>query len=198
MKGDEIKGMFRADAPHYLVLFSEEKEGYQANAGFMLQQMDLYLSSKGLGCCWQGGPKPVKSSREVSGMTYVILLAFGRASEDVHRKDISEFKRDPLEKITDIKEGKELLEPARLAPSAMNNQPWYFSGTKDKFNAYGARSLMLGDMNQVSVGIALCHIWLAAENSGRTIEIVNDPSAKDGAPKGRSYIGTVIVGKTTT
>src|SRR5512137_264170 len=56
----KVKGMFKVDAPHFLAYFSEVKEGYLTNAGFMLQQVDLHLSSSGIGSCWQGGPKPVK------------------------------------------------------------------------------------------------------------------------------------------
>ena len=51
------------EAPHFLAFFSEVKDGYAANAGFMMQQMDLFLSANGIGSCWQGGPKPIRESR---------------------------------------------------------------------------------------------------------------------------------------
>lgn len=56
----EVKGMLKIDAPHFLVFFSEPEEGYLVNAGFMLQQLDLYLSAKGIGSCYQGTAKTVK------------------------------------------------------------------------------------------------------------------------------------------
>ena len=37
LRSEEVKGMFKADAPHYLAIYSEEKEGYAANAGFMIR-----------------------------------------------------------------------------------------------------------------------------------------------------------------
>jgi hypothetical protein len=36
-------------APHYICIYSEKKDGYLMNAGFLLQQIDLYLSAKGIG-----------------------------------------------------------------------------------------------------------------------------------------------------
>lgn len=50
--------IMRQRAPHYIAVFSEDKEGYKTNVGFMLQQMDLYLSAKDIGSCWQGIPQP--------------------------------------------------------------------------------------------------------------------------------------------
>ena len=48
----DVKGLFLAKAPHYLAVFSETKDGYLTNAGFMLQQMDLFFSVNGIGSCW--------------------------------------------------------------------------------------------------------------------------------------------------
>ena len=53
----DVKGLFLAKAPHYLAVFSETKDGYLTNVGFMLQQMDLFFSATGIGSCWQGIPK---------------------------------------------------------------------------------------------------------------------------------------------
>jgi hypothetical protein len=38
----EVKTM-QPKAPHYVAVFSEIKDGYLTNVGFMLQQMDLFL-----------------------------------------------------------------------------------------------------------------------------------------------------------
>ncbi|HSV42638.1 MAG TPA: nitroreductase family protein, partial [Methanomassiliicoccales archaeon] len=43
ISSSEVKGMLRNDGPHSIVLFSEPKDGYLFNAGFMLQQLDLHL-----------------------------------------------------------------------------------------------------------------------------------------------------------
>src|SRR5512135_1270955 len=49
----DVKSLFQAKAPHYLAVFSEAKDRYLTNAGFMLQQMDLFFSANGIGSCWQ-------------------------------------------------------------------------------------------------------------------------------------------------
>jgi nitroreductase len=77
MTNPEVRGMFKVNAPHFLAFFSEVKDGYATNAGFMMQQMDLFLSASGIGSCWQGGPKPIRESREASELEFVTLLAFG-------------------------------------------------------------------------------------------------------------------------
>ena len=75
----DVKGLFLAKAPHYLAVFSEPKDGYLTNAGFMLQQMDLFFSANGIGSCWQGMPKPTKEISNSSKLEFVILLEIGRA-----------------------------------------------------------------------------------------------------------------------
>jgi nitroreductase len=165
----KVKGMFKVDAPHFLAFFSEVKEGHLTNAGFMLQQVDLHLSSAGIGSCWQGSSKPVKEVA-TSELEFIIALAFGRPAEGHQRGDVSEFKREPLAKITSIGGQDQYLEAARLAPSAMNNQPWYFSRNDGTIEAFCAKSLMLGKMNHISLGIAICHIWLAALHDGKEVD----------------------------
>lgn len=194
MTNAEVRGMFKVEAPHFLAVFSEAKEGYLTNAGFMLQQMDLFFSANGIGSCWQGGPKAVGKARKASDFEFVILMAFGRPAGDPHRKNALEFEREPLTKISGIRGYDDLLEPARLAPSGMNNQPWYFTGGNGTIHVHSAKSLILDRMNRISAGIALCHLWLAAIHSGRTPEIVNDRSGGANPPKGYSYIVSLMTG----
>ena len=103
LSSEDVKGMFKAEAPHYLAIYSEEKAGFAANAGFILEQMDLWFSANGIGCCWLGGSKPNKKAAPVDGLEYVIMLAFGKPTEELQRKSAAEFKRKPLAEISDIK-----------------------------------------------------------------------------------------------
>lgn len=194
VRSGEVKGWFMVDAPHFLALFSEDKKGYLANAGFLLQQMDLFLSSKGIGSCWQGGPKLIGDNKYSAGLEFVILLAFGKPAEVVHRNGAGEFKRSPLAKVTDAKDSDALLEPARLAPSAANNQPWYFKREGGGVHAYCAKSLIMERLNRISAGIALCHIWLAAGHSGKPGEILVDEGSGPAPPRGYSYVASVRLG----
>ena len=193
MTSHEVRGLFKVDAPHFLAFFSEVKEGYLTNAGFMLEQMDLFLSAEGIGSCWQGGPKPVRKARNASDLEFVILMAFGKPAEDPHRKSVAEFERRPLAKITNVKGQDGLLESARLAPSGMNNQPWYFTDGDGFIHAYSAKSLIVDRMNRTSVGIALCHLWLAAAHSGMKVDLVSAISKDANPPKGYLYIASLAI-----
>ena len=51
----------------------------------------------------------------------------------------------------------------------MNNQPWFFSGGMES-STLAVTSPIVDRMNKISAGIALCHLWLAAVHSGRTVE----------------------------
>jgi nitroreductase len=194
----DVKGLFLAKAPHYLAVFSETKDGYLTNAGFMLQQMDLFFSGIGIGSCWQGMPKPTKEILNRSKLEFVILLAFGKPKERLHRESVSEFKRKPLGEITDIKAADELLEPARLAPSAVNRQQWFFTGNASTIHAYRAKSsfltaFMFDKMSKVSMGIAICHVWIAAKHFGKEVEFICDKEAQNNPPAGHEYVITMKI-----
>jgi nitroreductase len=185
-------------APHYIAAFSEAEDGYQANVGFMLQQMDLYFSATGLGSCWLGIPVPTKEVIESSNLEYVILMSFGNSTETLHRTSVSEFKRKTLSEITDIEGADELLESARLAPSAINRQSWYFTGTKNLIQAYSLKpgfikNLLGGKFNPINVGIAICHLQVAAEHFGRKTAIVFEEEKDRKPPRDSKYIASLKI-----
>jgi len=180
----ETRGLFLVEAPHYLCFFSELKGPYRMNAGFVLQQVDLYLSASGLGACWLGETKPKGRVPEArGGLAFVVMLAFGRPAVPALRTDPAEFRRKTLPEIADlaslaaVDDAAALLEPVRIAPSAMNTQPWRLSGdgTADVVRVsrerLGIKEPFLGPMNRIDVGIALCHLALSAGHRGRTAEI---------------------------
>jgi nitroreductase len=189
----DVKGLFLAKAPHYLAVFSEAKNGYLTNVGFVLQQMDLFFSANGLGSCWQGMPRPINEILNSSNLEFVILLAFGKPKERWHRERVSEFQRKPLGEITNVKDADELLEPARLAPSAMNRQQWFFTGNASTIHAYRAKSsfltaFMFERMSKVSMGIAICHMWIAAKHFNKEVEFICDKEAQNNPPAGHEYV----------
>lgn len=182
----KVKGLFNVKAPHYLVFGSEEGKGAFENIGFIGQQLDLYFSEAGIGACWLGAAKP--QEQEDSALPSVICMSFGKPAEPLHRK-LSEFKRKPL---TDISEGEDpRLEAARLAPSAVNTQNWYFIAKDGKIHCYRKKTksllaFMFDKMHCVDMGIAICHIAEESESFGFVQE--------EDAPtrKGYFYAGTVV------
>jgi nitroreductase len=185
-------------APHYIAAFSEPKDNYKVNIGYMLQQMDLYFSAKGLGSCWLGIPQPTKTVLEASNLNFIILLSFGNAKEERYRTSTKEFKRQTLTSITNIKDADELLEPVRLAPSAVNLQNWYFTGDKTSVHVYSAKANFLrnalgGSYYPVNMGIALCHLQVAAEHFGGKTEFTFDASSDKNPPKNMDYVATLEI-----
>jgi len=194
----KTKGMFNIKAPHYLVFRSEEKDGVYENIGFIGQQMDLFFSEAGLGSCWLGASKPEKE--DLSALPAVICMSFGKPAEPLHR-EISEFLRKPLEEISEGTD--ERLEAARLAPSAINAQRWYFIAENGKIHCYRIKSnrllgLIYDKLHSIDIGIAVCHIAQGSAASGSTAAVENGDgfcfTKEADVPERKDciYVGTVV------
>lgn len=174
LSNGDVKNLLPIKAPHYVCIYSEKKEGYLMNSGFVLQQIDLFLSMNNIGSCWLGMAKPSKDVPAAkNGLEFVIMLAFGNAAEKVHREETSEFKRKSMSEATSIADAEELLEPVRLAPSASNTQPWFLSGDMNEITVSREKlglikAPLYGKMNQIDIGIALCHLELSLGHQGKT------------------------------
>jgi nitroreductase len=174
------------NAPHFIMAYSEEKDSSRTNIGFMLQQVDLYIQGIGLGSCWLGMAKPVEKGKD--GLEYIISLAFGKPEGSPYR-ELSGFKRKPLEKISDTVDRR--LEPARLAPSAVNSQPWYFVSAGEGFDCYCAKKFpaaLYEKLNKIDMGIALAHLYVTGPDNFR-FSVQGKPKEL----KGHYYIGSVSI-----
>jgi len=179
------KGLFGIKAPHYLIFTSDEKDGYLENIGFVGQQLDLFFSANGLGACWLGASK--SGEKLESDLPHVIALAFGKPAEPLHR-ELSTFKRKPLSVISEGSDPR--IEAARLAPSAMNMQNWFFIANGGKIHCYYKKlnpllGLIYDKMVRVDMGIAICHI--ATESDAFSFVKMDDAPVR----KGYIYAGTV-------
>jgi nitroreductase len=177
----KTKGIFGIAAPHYLVFGSEEKDGYFENVGFIGQQMDLFFSESGIGSCWLGMAKPEEKGAE----PHVICMAFGKPAEPLYRS-VSGFKRKPLCEISEGNDAR--LEAARLAPSGINAQNWYFIAEDGKIHCYRKKlkfGLATARLGSIDMGIALCHIAKESEK----FNLIKFPDAS--VRKGCIYMGTV-------
>lgn len=191
---EEVKGLMAVKAPHYVGIYSEEKVNWLLNAGYMQQQMDLYLSANGFGSCWLGMAKPTVALPEaVDGLKFVIMLAFGSPEEEVHRSNKEEFKRKKIEEISNASGYEEILEAARLAPSATNSQNWFFIGRGEELLVCRKHTGILKEpifarLNTIDAGIALCHLVISLEHHGRKADFSFE---KETVPKGYIYLVTV-------
>ena len=179
---DKVKCICPWTTPQLITIYSEETDGCLENIGFLFQQMDLYLQTLGLGACWLGmGRMNPKTTTAVEGMKFVIMLAFGYPKGDQLRHHLKGFKRKPMEQISDKTDPR--LEPARLAPSAVNSQPWFFTHEGDIIHVWCSKK-----GSPLDTGIALAHLYVANEGSFRFFRA--DPVT---CLPGYTYIGSVTL-----
>ena len=177
---NQVKCICPWTTPQLITIYSEEVDGYLENIGFLFQQMDLYLQTLGLGVCGLGmGRMNLKTTTAVEGMKFVIMLAFGQPKGDQLRHDLKGFKRKSMEQITDKDDSR--LEPARLAPSAVNSQPWFFAHEGNSIHVCCAKK-----GSRLDAGIALAHLYIANEESFRFFKAEHMADLP-----GYTYIGSV-------
>lgn len=185
---EQVRFYFPWKTPQLLAIYSENRPCYLENVGFLFQQVDLYLQSIGLGSCWLGlGKLRERVDVDGEGLEFVILLAFGHPAEEL-RQGAGDFRRKALSEIADREDP--ALEPARLAPSSTNSQPWYFTHEGDAVHAFCSKGgvlkhEMLGAMNRIDMGIALAHMYVANPHTFRFFHAPQTP-----APEGYAYTGS--------
>lgn len=163
-------------APYYLLSYCDKTSSAYANAGFVLQKADLYIQSMGLGSGWFAGVKP-----KHRGEDFCIALAFGK-TEVPARKSLADFKRKAVEDIST--EVNAVAEAVRLAPSAVNSQPWQLAFDKGIVTITDAgsgikRVLLQKKLNKIDLGIAARHAVLALIHEGNTVtEIIPKETGK--------------------
>ena len=153
----------------YCILFySENKENYLPNIGYLGEQLDLYLVSKNIGTLWFGIGRP--NEKQIEGLDYVIMIAIAKIdSSEKLRKDMYKSKRKELQEIWSGENYLDIANIVRFAPSACNTQPWKVE-TSDKelkvfrYRKEGKRGIMPKNLviyyNQIDIGIFLCFLEL--------------------------------------
>lgn len=158
----------------YCILFySEKKDNYLQNIGYLGEQLDLYLVSKNIGTLWFGIGK--SEENKLDGLDFVIMIAIRKVENiDKFRKDMYKSKRKELSDIWDGNSYLDIANIVRFAPSACNTQPWRVSSRDNELKVYryrkaGKRGIMPKDRviyyNQIDIGIFLCFLELCLENN---------------------------------
>ena len=153
----------------YCILFySEKKDNYLQNIGYIGEQLDLYLVSKNIGTLWFGIGKA--KEKQIDGLDFVIMIAIAKVdSSDKFRKDMFKSKRKELKEIWYGDNYLDIANIVRFAPSACNTQPWIVESSRNELKVYrykkeGKRGIMPKNMviyfNQIDIGIFLCFLEL--------------------------------------
>lgn len=195
-----------------------EKKSYADVAyGFAFEKLVLYAWSLGIGTVWIGGTMKRELFENAVGlkpgemMPCVSPLGYPAdkksLKETMMRKGVGADSRMPAEKLFFQKswgralapedDMKDILEMVRLAPSAVNKQPWrillldgvyHFYEKKDK----GYVNDSTGDLQKIDIGIALCHFTMGVEAQGKQWTIlVSDPGID--IPGDVEYIASVNI-----
>jgi len=158
---------FKRDAEYCILIYSEKKDNYLMNAGYMGQQLDLYLVHHNIGSLWFGIGKPDMATYE--GLDYVIMIAIHKVNnQELYRKDMFKAKRKLLDEIwTGDTLG--IGEIARFSPSTCNTQPWSVKNENgtisvSRYKHPGKRGIMpakaVSYYNRIDIGIFLCILEL--------------------------------------
>lgn len=165
------------NAEYCLLVYSEEANLWLANVGYILEQWDLYLAEKNIGVCWYGMGRVEEKER--NGLKYAVMLSFGKTEEE-YRSDVSQFNRKKASEIWSIggtENVSSLAEIVRLAPSAVNSQPWKVVEEGNTLKVYREKSkipvlagILFKGWNKVDIGIFLAFLEIALQNEGYTFE----------------------------
>ena len=183
--------------------------------GFSFEQIVLFAETLGVGTTWIAGTFDRSAFEKAVGlspdevMPCVSPLGIPAKKmslrETMMRKGVRADWRLPFEELffngcfdqpltpESAGEWKEILSDVRLAPSAVNKQPWRIVLCGDQAHFYEKhRSAASGggfDIQKVDLGIALCHFALSAEAHGIGVEFTLADPGFD-TPDGVEYIGT--------
>ncbi|MDD7024279.1 MAG: nitroreductase family protein [Oscillospiraceae bacterium] len=187
----------RRGQEYCILLYSEKKENYLQNIGYLGEQLDLYLVSKNIGTLWFGIGKTEEPSWD--GLDFVIMIAMSRVDDEKKfRKDMFRSKRKPIDEIWTGRPIPGVTEIVRFAPSACNSQPWIAENTDAGINIYryrkqGRSGIMPADKvsfyNRIDMGIFLCFLDLCLQHCGMeyTVERYKDDDTEAKKTKVAAY-----------
>jgi hypothetical protein len=190
------KSEIKNDRSDYCIAFySEEKPYYFENIGFIGQQLDLELQSRGLGTCWCGMKKPYRKFIKLDGLASVITMTVGHPKNTEPRTYPDDFNRKDVKDI--IVSGTavdQFIEAVRIAPSAVNLQPWLIEKEDNKYNFFirkpkNIMEKIIGKIRHIDIGIAMAHLFVKAKADGLEVSTVfNEKEIKQG-----NYIASIVI-----
>ncbi len=174
----KMLGVLGVKAPYYMALYSDEFDRCLMNAGYLMEQMSLYLCSIGLGSCFVAKPMVPKELQLRGTKKLMLVLAFGKAQKSCTRTPESA-NRMEISKICAFKEKpkywmNQLLEVARLAPSSFNSQPWRFVVLDNCMHIYSKKQKLeyLRKWDEVNFGILFSHMMVAADELWIDVDLI--------------------------
>lgn len=173
-------GLLGVRAPYCILFYSEVTSRYQMNIGFLMQQMGLYLCSRGYGTCFAGDIRVRKELREKGDLVLTGMLFFGRSPGGSIRKR-TEARRLPMDELCVYRETprsgiRSLLEAGRMAPSFQNAQPWRFVVMESRIHIFSKKH-QVGQMDrhrweEIDFGSLLANMMVTAEELWLDVDLI--------------------------
>lgn len=194
-----LGGIFSIKAPYYLALYTDKTADAMINAGCILEQLSLYLLTKGIGSCFMELHKINMVSASDGNHKAMLVMPFGK-TDQIMMKDSRKVNRLGLEELCSFKEEADanvmlILKAARLAPSAMNNQPWRFVVYDNRIHVFCKKErltvLQYKEVKLLDIGIMLAHLLIAAEEMWLNAEVMKKDMLSGKEYKKNEYICTV-------
>lgn len=167
------KGSILRGQEYCILFYSEKKDNYLQNIGYLGEQLDLYLVSKNIGTLWFGIGKA--DEPQLDGLDFVIMIVISKVdSPTKFRKDMFKSKRKEISEIWFGDSYLDIANIVRFAPSACNSQPWKVEASEREIKVYryhkeGKRGIMPKNKviyyNQIDIGIFLCFLELCLEHN---------------------------------
>jgi len=176
----KIKG-----APAFIAFIGDMNSPFvQEEVGYTGEGIILEATALGLNTCWVAGffkPESVASLIEIGSKERILAVTpvgYARKFESLEEKLMTGFGRTHKRlSISKLVNGMEIvkwpewarasLEAARLAPSAVNRQPWGFNVEDDGITVFVRTSGPEFNISKrLDCGIAMLHIEVAALSSG--------------------------------
>lgn len=178
------------NAPSYFMLLGDtSNENIYAIAGYLGEFLVLEAQAKNMYTCWVAGTfKKSKLPREViinSNEKLFCLISVGYKDETKtdFAKKIMKSNRKPVDKLVLNYENllkvpeyiQKCIEYARIAPSAINRQPWKFRVYENEIEILLDKGLIRTsntiETKKLDLGIALFHIAVVLNNYNKEFKI---------------------------
>lgn len=198
-RSHQLKGFFGVKAPYYLSFYSEVRDRYQMNAGYICEQLSLYMMTLGLGSCFLGMSSLKNAPLARGNKKFVILMAFGtpeksliRRQYEAHRKKLSElcvFRDRPPKWMMQV------VEAARLAPSDMNSQPWRFVSVGSRLHIFSKKSNMdkPGKWEEFDFGVMFAHIAIVSDELWLEVDLIRPENIVQKSFNSSHYVLSAVI-----
>ena len=194
-----LTGFFGIQAPYYLTFYSEIRDLAEMNAGYICEQLSLYMMTLGLGSCFIGNAVLRGAPQEREGKHLVIVMAFGLPKGPLLRR-AGEAKRLPTRELCVFKDQPthwmtQVIEAARLAPSWQNSQPWRFVVVGSRIHIFSKKDAMDRPKKwmEFSFGVMFSHIAVASEELWLEVDLIRLENVSQKNFRNNQYVLSAIV-----